>query len=54
MLKIDTLESTLRNDCGQTSNKEAVCIIWFLHIEDSSNIQISGMLNQLMDARENI
>ena len=54
MLKIDTLESALHNDCGQTSNKEAVCIIWFLQLEDSSNIQISGMLNQHMDAGENI
>ena len=41
------------NDCGHTTNNDSVCIDWFLHLEDSSNLQtISGMLQQLMNPRK--
>ena len=52
MFKINKLESTLWNDCGQTTNNDSVCIHLSLHLEDSSNLQIIiGMLHQLMDTR---
>ena len=52
MFKIIKLESTLCNECGQTTNNDGVCIDWPLHLEDSSSLQtISGMLHQLMDPR---
>ena len=52
MFKINKLESTLCNDCGHTTNNDGVCIDWFLHLEDSSDVQtISGMLHQLMDPK---
>ena len=54
MFKINKLESTLCNDCGHTTNNDGVCIDWFLHLEDSSNVQtVSGMLHQLMDQGQN-
>ena len=41
------------NDCGHTTNNDGVRIDWFLHLEDSSNLQtISGMLQQLMNPRK--
>ena len=52
MFKINKLESTLCNDCGDTTNNDSVCIDWSLYLEDSSNVQtISGMLHQLIDSR---
>ena len=52
VFKINKQESTLCNDCSNTTNKDGVCIDWSLHLEDSSNIQIiSGMLHQLMDPK---
>ena len=39
MFKINKLESTLCNDCGQTANNDGVWIDWSLHLEDSSNVQ---------------
>ena len=52
MCKINKLESTLCNDCGQTTNNNGVYIDRSLHIEDSSNVQTIGrMLRQLIDPR---
>ena len=50
MFKINKLESTFFNDCGHTTNNDVVCIEWFLHLEDSSNVQtVNRMLHQLID-----
>ena len=44
MLKINKLESTLNNDCDQTTNNDGACINWSLRLEDSRNVQrISGI-----------
>ena len=44
MLKINKLESTLNNDCDQTTNNDGACINWLLRLEDSRNVQrISGI-----------
>ena len=53
MFKINELESTLCNDCGNTTNNDRVCIDWSLHLDNSNNVQkISGMLHELMDPME--
>ena len=44
MFKINKLESTLNNDCDQTTNNDGACINWSLRLEDSRNVQrISGI-----------
>ena len=44
MFKINKLESTLCNDCDQTTNNDVACINWLLRLEDSSNVQrITGI-----------
>ena len=43
MFKIDELELTPCNDCGNTANNHGVYIDWPLHLEDLSNIQTIQM-----------
>ena len=50
MFKIHELEPTPCNDCGHTTNNDVVCNDW-LQLEDSSNLQTSGMLHQLIGPR---
>ena len=39
-------------DCGHTANIDGVYIDWFLHLEDSRNIEtISGLLDQITDSQ---
>ena len=49
---MNKLESTLCNDRAHTTHNDGVCIVWSVHLEDSSNLQIiSGMSHQFIDPR---
>ena len=42
MFKINKLESTLCNDCGDTANNDSVCVNRSLHLEDSNKSDVTS------------